>query len=152
MGYILLNKSSTKARAGLRRVRRSNPCTWRQPALASVLNLDVESSCFTRLGGEDAFATRLRRVSAWAIYSTKGATVHVPSVPGVVVVSGNIADKIVVVCWRQSSTFYHLAVLIQRDIDVEICLWGSAGNEYWPCELFTCTMTFEDQGWHCGNY
>ena len=65
--------------------------------MASVLNLDVESSCFT-IGGEDAFATRLRRVFACAIYSTKGATVHVPSVPGVLVVSANIADKIVVVC------------------------------------------------------
>ena len=152
MGYILLNKSSTKARAGLRWVRRSNPCTWRQPALASVLNLDVESSCFITLGGEDAFATRLRRVIACAIYSTKVATEHFPSVPGVLLVSTNIADKHFVVCWRQSSTLYHFAVLIQRDTDVEICLWGSAGNEYWTCELFKFTITFEAQGWHCGSY
>ena len=66
--------------------------------MASVLNLDVESSCFITLGGEDAFATRLRRVFACAIYSTKGATVHVPSEPGVLLVSGNIAYKNVVVC------------------------------------------------------
>ena len=151
MGYILLNKSSTKARAGLRWVRRFNPHAWRQPAWDSWQKFHFESSCFI-LGREDALATIPYLSCAFAIYSTKRATVHVPSVRGVLLVSGNIADKHFVVGWRQISTLYYQSPLFKRGAAFEICIFGSAGDEYWPCEFIKSLLTFEAQGWHCGSY